>query len=294
MSEQDEDTRETPIAGAPSPDLRGTPTMRLGSMLRAVRAQSKEPEERDYQSSLLDRGGDAALLEEDFHSLDRIPRRRMPLVVFAAAVALAVLGAATRSAVNEFLRHKAPISSASQAPSIVEHEAVGEEGRQVGRLAKPDVQPSAVNAVPRNSTPSNAGPTNAPPTDGHSIETGRVQSPRLQASHVGTGPAAGAQAVPLPQGRPSNSGLTWRAHANPLRGYAWSPTANALVQTGPEDPGVPAPGPSAAPPEASEVAPKGVQAVPADRNPTKAAPGRESAWPAPARRGSSRAHGEAR
>jgi len=210
MSAQQQKLRRIPKSTEPLPLSRETPTLRLGSMLQPAREQSRILEASDHPTAFPERDPDTA---EELDAIDRIPRRRLPLFVFIAGVGLTALAAATHTHLKVLYMRFAAIPVAD-----VNHHAI---------VLAPINAAAVVDRSPIGS-PS--------PSPTFRIEKTNVEVP--------------AEVPPLPssvQGEISaapeaTAPRRWRHSEHPrssppLRGYAWSPTANALVRIQPSAPG---------------------------------------------------------
>ena len=209
----------------PLPVSKKTPTLRLGPMLQTGCQQSRSspsdcpsplpesdlrPQPESDPPPLPERNppperDPVPLSSSELDALGRIPRRRAPLLVFTALVTLVVLGAATWPKAKVLFERMATMSVASAKQTLVV---------------------ASVNAAIVESA--SAGPSD---TDKTAIEIAPDKPRSALPSQVQVEPSADAiTAIPR---RPRHSEPIPRSRSIPLRGYAWSPTANSLVQIEP-------------------------------------------------------------
>ena len=199
------------------PVIDETPTLPLGSMLLAVREQNRG-EGQDFTME----SESYTFSEKELADAERIPRRRLPLLVFLAGVGLASF-------------------AASAQPNI---KAVVERG--VSRL-KLGASSILGNAQARPVPPTNLEPTSLEPVNAVTIvgiaDAGVADSlvgepqPKPQAESlvpsVENRVQPAAVETPAPRehgGKTATRSRSRRPHPVPLRGYAWSPAANAMVR----------------------------------------------------------------
>lgn len=165
------------------------------------------------------------LSTQELDAFVRIPRRRLPLFVLTAGVGLGVLGAATWPKAKDLAERFAtfPIGGANQA-MVVE-----------------TTRPAAMNAIPANTTPIGHPP----------IEMAADGSPPALSTHGWVAPSAGEK-TEHPRRRIHDGFARSSRSTRPLRGFAWSPAANALVRIENEDSIVPEHGPRVASPSPPE------------------------------------------
>jgi len=202
--------RRVSRTSVPVPVPKETPTLRLGSMLQTVREQSKRPEAGSYSAALPNRRPDT-LSTEELDAPGKTPRPRLARFVFAAGVTLAALCATTRTDVKALFHRIA--------------------------LAPMEYPNQELVVEPVHAAEANTGPVNTTPIDRAAVEMAPNDPPHALSSHVGVRPSAGTG--PMIPRRPGHSESTRRSHSIPLRGYAWSPPANALVRIEPPQEGAP-------------------------------------------------------
>ena len=211
MSVQQQRLRRDARTNLPPPIIDETPTLRLGSMPETVRAQDRKPvavASASANAVKFPECGPESLSAEELDALDRIPRRHWPLFVFTAIVAIAALCAATWPKTRVLIDRIAmmPIASGLQEQVI----------------------------EPLNAAAVNQAPAEIPTTANSAVEIVPDRPPPTPPLQVEAGPTERANAE-IPKW-PGRSLSMRRSHSIPLRGYAWSSTANALVPIEPPEP----------------------------------------------------------
>jgi len=247
MSAPRQEVTTTSTDSVPQPIQSETPTMRLGSMLQALRDKTRQEQLNPREPVSDGRAGFDARFDGDdseqrtlspkeLHAFERIPRRWQPIAVCIAGLAVLIVGAATRPSVRALLARQTTVSTPSrpQAGEPAHLAAVN-----VACPCAASSAPTAVAATPVVPTPVEATPV---------VPTSVVPTPVMPAPvampafaplppltlHILTNPSVASATTPTP--RPSRPPESTPRAAAPLRGYAWSVTANALVPVEPESP----------------------------------------------------------
>ena len=125
MSAPRQEVTTTSTDSVPQPIQSETPTMRLGSMLQALRDKTRQEQLNPREPVSDGRAGFDARFDGDdseqrtlspkeLHAFERIPKRWQPIAVCIAGLAVLIVGAATRPSVRALLARQTTVSTPSR------------------------------------------------------------------------------------------------------------------------------------------------------------------------------------
>jgi hypothetical protein len=235
-------------------ELRQAPAPALGAMTQQFFLEGEAHEAANYEDVILDDAAEAPRVE--FDSFDKIPRNRsagLLLFTLAVAVGLGILGwrsagliresaarvtAATQALVRPETKTSptppAPLAAAP-APAPPPRVEPAPVAAAPAPAPPPRVEPAPVAAAPAPAPPPRvepapvaAAPAPAPPPR---VEPARppLDEPPPRAPSAQRKAAATRAEAPTDEAHRRSSVARTRRYARPLRGYVWSPAADALV-----------------------------------------------------------------
>jgi hypothetical protein len=201
-------------------ELRQAPAPALGAMTQQFFLEGEAHEAANYEDVILDDAAEAPRVE--FDSFDKIPRNRsagLLLFTLAVAVGLGILGWRSAGLIRE---SAARVTAATQA--LVRPETKTSPTPPAPLAAAPApappprVEPAPVAAAPAPAPPPRVEPARPP-----------LDEPPPRAPSAQRRAAATRAEAPTDEAHRRSSAARTRRYARPLRGYVWSPAADALV-----------------------------------------------------------------
>lgn len=189
----------------------------MGPVTKRFFAEGDEQEATEYEHVDLSGGAlDAPKIE--FDSFDKVPRKRRPLVAVVSILSLLIVGGVAWKGGRRLPRVRSWVAAAIHAPAVADTQ----NAQAATRPIAPPLESPPASAAPVES------PTRRPSENENGEATGETADLPAPPTHAAVEARDEIAANDPPPAR-SSARSSHRSRPKPLRGYVWSPTAQALV-----------------------------------------------------------------